>query len=371
MKHLQLFESFIDQLNEIRMDNHWLERTSLPGQTNSSMSRIVPRSSEFPFGYRVVNFIDNKGEEISSSRFFSKVILDPKILFSLLTKSLYSLTRSKRLRDWNPSNEKAFQMMRLGKICFFNGENKFYPIISGGKGSSAEGEYDSGEVVWGFAKEGDLGITIKYYPDTSLGTDNMYKSSRIDSKLSDLQFYKNSEIVYPYGNNFELIIDLTDPDLESIERKINNQVEGLPIELGPQPEKIFVPTEEKEIVRKTISPGEEIGLIVGYVSKELPTLGVISEIINMTEIKDAQKIKSLDSVKEIKVKFIPSDPKNRKFSADGKILAIPITLKDGSIISIKGKSYKILGPTGGKPLITSEPSIINVGNVQTWVESLD
>ena len=353
------------------MDAHWLERTSLAGQENSFMSRIVPKSSEFPFGYEVVKFVDSKGNEISPRSFFDSVILERNILLSLLTKSLYALTRSRKLRLWSPDTRKEFLMMKLGKICFYDGKNKFYPVISGGKGAESVEGYSPGEVIWGFTKEIDLGITVKYYPDTELGIENMYKSSARDSKLTNLQFHKNSDIVYPYEKNFELIIDLTDPDLGSIERKINNQAEGIHIDLGPSPEKIFVRAEGKEISRKTISPGEEIGLIVGYVSKEIPTMGTISEIINTTEIKDAQKSKSLDLIREIKVKFVPSATENRKFTTDGRILAIPITLKEGSIISIKGKNYKILGQMEGKPLITSEPSIINAGNIQTWVESLD
>jgi hypothetical protein len=46
---------------------------------------------------------------------------------------------------------------------------------------------------------------------------------------------------------------------------------------------------------------------------------------------------------------------------------IPVTLKSGSRIKIDDVGYTIIGPEGGKPLVTSEPSIINKGSVQTWV----
>ncbi len=77
---------------------------------------------------------------------------------------------------------------------------------------------------------------------------------------------------------------------------------------------------------------------------------------------------NLDQIKEIKIKFVPESIEHRKFGPDGKVLAIPITLTDKSVIGMDGVNYKILGSSGSKPLVTSEPSILDKGRVQTWVE---
>ena len=102
----------------------------------------------------------------------------------------------------------------------------------------------------------------------------------------------------------------------------------------------------------------------------------------MEDIKKAQRTKSLSGIQDIKVRFLPYEPEKVGMKDDqykkeqekytrndsGEILPVTISLKDGSIFISDGVKYKILGPTKGKPLVTAEPSIINAGNVQTWVQ---
>ena len=119
--------------------------------------------------------------------------------------------------------------------------------------------------------------------------------------------------------------------------------------------------------RKTISPGDEVGLIINKISPDSFTYGKIGEITNMGEIKDKQKTGSLSEVEGIKLSFLPSRKEDRIVS-NGREIPFVSTLKSGSRISIDGIGYVVLGSQGGKPLVASEPSIIKSGKVQTWVE---
>ena len=87
----------------------------------------------------------------------------------------------------------------------------------------------------------------------------------------------------------------------------------------------------------------------------------------MGEIKDKQKASSLADIAGIKLSFLPAKKEERIIS-NGREIPFVSTLKPGSIVEIDGVEYTILGPEGGKPLVTSEPSIIKSGKVQTWVE---
>jgi hypothetical protein len=90
----------------------------------------------------------------------------------------------------------------------------------------------------------------------------------------------------------------------------------------------------------------------------------------MKEIQNFQKLKSLSEIKEIKVAFLPEDEKHIKKGSDGNPLQITLKIVEGSKIIIDGIGYTVLGESGDKPLITSEPSILNKGSVQTWVKRI-
>jgi hypothetical protein len=140
----------------------------------------------------------------------------------------------------------------------------------------------------------------------------------------------------------------------------------------------FVPDDGEEIApsldydivvpeRKTISPGDTIGLLIKGISPDRITRGRIQEITNMGEIKDKQKAGNLSDVAGVKLSFLPSNKEERIIS-NGREIPFVSTLKPGSVVEIDGVEYSVLGSEGGKPLVTSEPSIINSGKVQTWVQ---
>ena len=72
MKHLLLFESYVDKIYEIRMDPHWIERTSL----NDVMSRALPYNSNFAYGFKVSKFLDDKNNDVSKAQSISNLNID-------------------------------------------------------------------------------------------------------------------------------------------------------------------------------------------------------------------------------------------------------------------------------------------------------
>ena len=210
-----------------------------------------------------------------------------------------------------------------------------------------------------------MGSTIKYYPSDEHGKTLMYDASMKDSKLSAAAFHKLSEISYPYAKNFRLVIDLTDPNLDRVQRKLVAQVEGREWSLGPGEEREGINYEKPKKIRKTLSKGMNIGLIVPFINPKEFTLGKITEIRNLQQIKDLRKFDSLSDLEVLEIGFIPNDVNLRKFRSDGTPLEFTIKLKPESTLSIDGTAYRI---PKEKPMVTSEPSIINQGNVQIWAE---
>jgi len=367
MKHIDLFESFVEKIYEIGLSSHWQERTDI---INPRLSRVVPRSRNHPYGWELINFLTNNNREITKEEFFFLVGAQENTIKTLIQSALFSLTRSNRLRDWFPENRnKTYQMMNLGRISIWDGQNYYYPRIQAG---STKGEnYPIGDSVWGFTKEDLMGVTVKYYPSNKEGMEMAYGDSLRDSKLSSGDFYKLSEFSYPYGKNFEVVVDLSDTNIENIQRKISSQVEGLTWELGPEPERQGISVQRREPTRKTITPGMDLGLIVKFIDQKNPFPGVVRGIMNIKEIQNLQKFKSINELKEIKILFsvdptlLTEEQREKLVKPDGSVTPVTITLTQGSLINIDGTAYTI---SKDKPLVTSEPSIINQGNVQIWVE---
>jgi hypothetical protein len=384
MKYLFLFESFLEKLNEIELGNHWRERSANPGEQNSRLSRIQPYSREFPDGWRLNGLLNNRRDNVSVGNFLEGTAINEDQLNKMISYALRELTRSEYIKNYIPPGDKRVSMIGLGKIGVYNGKSTAFAHLST-YNPKKDTWYGGGEGIWGVADR-NMGITFYYLPMTKNGIESFYNSTRNEFKMSDLEFLENSTLVYPKGERFSLVIDATDHDLDSIKTKIKRQLLDQPIEYGPAPAKDLVTIRKIEPTRKTFSPGDDIKYTIKYIDEKEPLDGKILDIVNMDQIKKAQKSKSLSDIKEIKILFQPDEQSvkdetnkerkekikkiNKKFkrTPDGKIIPITISFKDGSLIYIDGIKYKILGPANGKPLITAEPSILNIGNVQTWVE---
>ena len=232
MRHLLLFESYFGKLDEIQYSSHWIERTSL----NDPESRIVPYGNDHQFGFDLTGFFDSNNNKISLYDGIRLLKIDNTIINKYLSKALNILTNSKKLELWLPNNDKPAQMLDLGRICFYKGDTKLYPIFRGGKGPDDPGLYREGDKVWGLVQSNTMGVTIKYYLSDDEGKNDMYKDSMRVSNLKPFSFYNSSEYGYPYGQGFELIVDLTDDKELSIYNKLKSQTEGREWELGPSTE---------------------------------------------------------------------------------------------------------------------------------------
>jgi hypothetical protein len=383
MSRIYNFSSFIDFLNEIRFTEHWRDRTASPGSRESiKLSRIVPyRENEDDSGFVIEGVLDPAG----NLRPLRDVVRPAGILeseiSSLITYTLKAMTRSNRLQDWNSDTGKEYLSLYLGRICLYLGPTeKYYVVLKAGVSKKAKKEmiekgkepfdfYDPGDAIYGYVKEKYNGTTIKFYPSTDQGRRLSYTDFKGDSKLSDSDFFSKHALEFPYGKNFEILVDLSDPSNGGRMAKIQDQLRGEEITLGPAETPEYVPEDTEEPMRKTIAPGDAIGLVVKYIDPENPIMGRVISIMNMDDIKAAQKFKAMGEIVEIKVAFIPDAP-HAKTGSNGLPLQIPVRIISGSKIIIGGAMYGVLGKGGDKPLVTSEPSILEKDSVQTWVKRI-
>lgn len=128
-------------------------------------------------------------------------------------------------------------------------------------------------------------------------------------------------------------------------------------------------SEKSPVVEKTIYKGKEIGLIIKSISPEKMTYGKIQEIVNLPEIKEKQKMKSIKDLKEIKLSFLPH--------SDVRGVPYIVTLKEMSKIGFSGAEYEVVGKGErnimGKSysMISSNPSSINEGKIQIRVRKIN
>lgn len=225
MRHLLLFESYIDTLNEVRYsDYHYPARTSL----DNPISRVVPYSPNYKSGFLVDSFVDEK-DRIHSIEDIEDIFgVDRNTINNYISKALNLLTNSQKLANWFPKDKKAFHMLDLGRICFYDYPNRYYPILKPGN-SKTGGFYDGGDRIWAMVRGDDFtAVTIKYYESTYNGKRSMFNDFARNAKLPWNKFQEVSSYGYPYGKNFEVLIDLfSDESEREIMLDIKNQIEGI------------------------------------------------------------------------------------------------------------------------------------------------
>jgi hypothetical protein len=377
MKHIKLFAIFekeiYNPLDEIRFSDHWKDRTSIRNPDWTGDSRVLPRTKNTPYGFSLEYLTDDDGTRYSLDDIIPPDTTRDDIL-KLISTALYRMSRGTVLQNWDPNpDNKYVYILDLGRIALTDGVKNYYIHISAGNPGGEGGRWEIGDNVFGFAdkrKNELMTITLKYYPSNIDGLNKAREAARKDADMSSADFYSSGRVEFPYGKKFVLLLDLSDPSTRNREEKIKSQLKGEEITLGPEEEIEYVPTVEDPIIRKTISPEDRIGLVVKYADPDNPIMGRIKAILNMKEIQNFQKLKSLSEIKEIKVAFLPEDEKHIKKGSDGNPLQITLKIVEGSKIIIDGIGYTVLGESGDKPLITSEPSILNKGSVQTWVKRI-
>jgi hypothetical protein len=85
------------------------------------------------------------------------------------------LSNSNKIKEWVPNNKNPEQAIDLGRICFKLYDDKYYPVIQGGK--KGGGFYDGGDNIWLIAKENTKAKTLKYYESSIRGKNKMWNDS--------------------------------------------------------------------------------------------------------------------------------------------------------------------------------------------------
>lgn len=233
MRYLASFKDFKNPINEIIYTDHWKKRTAYKNEIGSSISRIVPLSTEFKNGFELLQFIDKNGEEIPKKEGLDILEINETAANYYITFCLRALTRSEKLSEWKSNSNAFYLMLGLGRIRFYRDSyGTFYPSI-GGTGDAGT-PYQDGDMIWGMVKENVKGITIKYYPSGDFGLRMMLDDSNSEALRSiysnedpDIiipEFRKNSYINYPYGKDFEIIVNLNLDNRELILEDIKSQL---------------------------------------------------------------------------------------------------------------------------------------------------
>ena len=386
MKHLLLFESYVDKIYEIRFDKHWVERTSL----KDINSRAVPYNSNFSYGFKVTGFFDDKNDRIPKNSAIQSLNIDENTINNYIGKAIHYVTNSKKLKDWMPKDRNPIQMVDLGRICFNNGNNKYYPIIKSGKGPGEPDQfYTEGDNIWGAVKDNDLGITVKYYPSDGSGMDKMYADFQRDTKFSANVFYQNSSWAYPYGEDFKIVVDLTDDNPLSIDSKLKEQSEGREWKMGPEEREEHVLAEPNyfalDLKRIQLSPGLVIAIEnqetgkknlyqVSYISNADDLYQTyLEDKKNKTDLLKSQPLIFVGVPVEEVVRFIGNKPIN-KISVIGSSIGKKVTLNPGDFVYIKQQVRSSYGGVDDPNVryqfkfVTSEPSILKRGSAQIALE---
>lgn len=386
MIHLKLFEAFIQKLDEIQYSDHWRERTAYINEPNYQLSRIMPYSQTFRSGFDIEKFVDRRGNELTVTEAAEILEINEDQIKNYITVAIRNLTRSRRLERWRlGNNDIRYLMLGLGRICFYKGEEvRLYPYIRGGDGKG--GFYDSGDMIWGFTRNNDEGVTVKYYPSNDEGTllmsiANEYTTTKSD-KIPALTYSRLSSIEYPYGRGFTMIVDLTDNDPREIENKLRNQAEGHEWNYGPrvyiQPrqeeprERIITPRESKHL-RKVLSRGSMFGLY-DKENKKMVIYEISSDVLNADEIYNAYKkgkeegnndwrlipVEYKGYIMDVRVHTdIRTGQRIRKYY---KKSSIPVSIK----ISPEDMTWE-----GRYKFIKAEPKLLDKGIIQLSIDDTD
>lgn len=378
MRHLLLFESYFGKLDEIQYSSHWMERTSL----SDSESRIVPYDNNHQFGFDITGFLDENNNKMSIYDGIRLLGIDNTSINKYVSKALNAITNSKKLELWIPDNDKKAQMLDLGRICLYKKDIKLYPIFRGGKGPKEPGFYREGDKIWGLVQDNTVGVTVKYYLSDEEGKNEMYRDSMRVSNLKPYAFYNSSEYGYPYKQNFELIVDLTDNKELSIYNKLKSQVEGREWELGPSTEREITKVDPyylgADFKRIQISKGLIISIVNPETGKqniyEVDDDPLNAEEMYSNYLQDKENKTNLLKETPVIFKGYLMDKFEKYFGPNvtvtyRRLSSFPkaVTLNPGDKVYIKRSKKGVqLDPNQVYQFrfITSEPSILKKGSAQ-------
>jgi hypothetical protein len=368
------FTSFV---NEMFLSDHWKERTSERGESGKktdgsewtwkSSSRILPvEKSEH--GWELAALLDDSGREISKYDFFVPVTYEKESILSLISDCLRQMTRSSAFERYVPKTKKRYLLMKLGSVSLWNG-------IKEAKVSFRAKDYE-GDGVYGIAGWDPIldeykAITILFHGSKNTDRDSFIRnvSDHLNKikKVKYEDYFGEVDFVYPYGENFKCVIDLTQSNITRLENQIKSQVEGF--NPGVKKEKKD-PSEIEEVYEGQFgfSPGRKISIKVPYIDAENFTEVEIKGIVNLSEIQNYSKSLNYDKATEVKISFSPID-KSLKKEKDGKEIYGVYTLRERSeFLNHHKKRLRI--EKRNKSIIVQNPTIIKKGSIPVWVKEI-
>lgn len=323
---------FEDFINEAYLGKRYKEMTSitpLKSVNPANVISIIEPKSRSSQGWSELVLYNEDGkplnantrnklatEEILGGFLFDNPELVEKVP-SIISKSLNILTNNQTLEKFKPKGSKYY-ILDLGKAFLWNGKMRLYVEFvpsdpdrkryRGGHFYAVGRGGPFGPELFSIFYSGDKGsMAPEYLAHQALYHLKKDKGEKIEEK----DFMDNYEVVYPYGEDFELSIDFTAYTEDFILREVLRQVDKsqLPPKMMRRGdvEGETLPS-RKPASQISIRPGKKIGLIVPFISKDKFTTVTIKEILNLKEIQDALKLRgSLGDIEELVVTWYLDD----------------------------------------------------------------
>jgi hypothetical protein len=375
MNRIKSFFDFSTELNEIEFTKHWKERTSLPSEKESVESRIVERDPNHLYGWRISGMMDEEGNLLEEISMKSPTLSKAEII-SLISSAMRNLSRSKRLERWMPVGDKFSNILKLGRIFLWDGKEKKYLLFSPGKGPIKEGtDHKPGDVLYGICKDFSIGVTVLFFE----GKDKLSQEDLEEiARMSGLgrSFFVNYSLQEPYGNKFEVGIDLTSPTYSRAESLIKSQVIGETVSFEPSNSEVVVRDPfylspdfkriqlSKGVVFTKFSPN---GTKMSYEILDEPKNGM-----DLYSIWQSDKAEDGNSLKKSTV-IVPAEEVVERVTTYGGVKMIK-TGKRKNVELVPGETLMINRIPKGTQMdpsipyifkwVTSEPSILKKGSVQ-------
>jgi len=368
------FNSFV---SEMFLSDHWKERTSERGESGKktggsewtwkSSSRILPIGKS-EYGWELAALLDDSGREINKYNFFVPISYAKESILSLISDCLRQMTRSSAFERYFPKTKKRYLLMKLGSVSLWNG-------IKEAKVSFRAKNYE-GDGVYGIAGWDPIlneykAITILFHGSKNEDRDSFiqYVFDHLNKikKVKSEDFFGEVDFVYPYGENFNCVVDLTESNITKLEYQIKSQVEGFNPNVTKE-KKISGEIEEVYEGQFGFSVGRKISIKVPYIDAENFTEVEIKGIVNLSEIQNYSKSLNYDKATEIKISFSPID-KSLKREKDGNEIYGVYTLREKSEF-LNHHKERLRIEKKNKSILVQNPSLIKKGSIGVWVKKI-
>jgi hypothetical protein len=366
------FTSFI---NEILFSYHWKERSAEEDERGGiewkKESRILP-ANKSENGWEIQSLVDTGGQRLNANNYFKTVDKEENFILSSISDALREITRSGRLVNYSPGNQKKYLFLNLGVVCLWNGQREV-KINFSSKNGKYSGDTLYGISVWEPSSQQYRGITFLFQNSTIEGesklVENFYSHLSREKKIEvdEKDFLKNYDFRSPYGLSFKCVIDLT-KDKKIIEEEIKSQVAGTAWINPKESEKLYKIAQKSYEGQFTLKPGMQISIRVPYINPYDWTPVEIKEIQDLKKIEAEMKRRYLESINEIKFSFSPVDKNQKKFVDEKEVYGVATLREKMQFLDDEGRKFTI--QLKRSSIVVSDIRIIARKSVAIWVKEI-